>query len=821
MASQTLLPGFRLYQSANASGAEIRSNFIVRLHEFDIIMNDIRRNPMKGSVQHFLLIGRRGSGKSTLLRRVQEEIESDEILNKQFININLAEEQADIYRLFDLWEKVLESLKDAGIEAETPVWEDNADYTKQLGEAIHNAVTRSNKKIILLLDNIDRIFENMGDEASLIREYLLNHDDIKIIGGSTKMTEDFWQYNKPFYQFFRVLELKPLTREEVTELLEHWSKTQGLPELEEFIHTKKGQIESVRLLTDGLPRTLQFFVSILLNRKEQNSYDYLKQIMDYVTPLYQERLNLLPAPHRKIVLQMAFIWEAAGTKQIAELCRLESKLVSANLKQLVEKGIVEKKNTRSKNHLYRISERFFNLWLIFTQGSPVERKKAKCLTIFLENFYSVDDIKRLTSEHLSILVNGKIEPNHAALFTKALAHSKHISLREREQLIEKTLRLNNLDPAIKQQLPEKVSDIFSKVVSLTKSHKIKEAIQLLQEIEQEDGAKYFLLQLLHLQNNDKNKAAKSIHKVITAPNTLELAASIEKVQHELDNMFEGYPSTDLIEYLYLSAAENREQQAQYKLAKFYIRQKENTKAITILKKEAKNKRVEQNLLIGTAFLEETKFAEAEEFLLKAVKKGDPKAKIALAKVFEKQKRYSEAETLLRECIEAGNIEAIGALVNILVLNGGNKEEIINLVASGAEKDDGNCLVFSGVFHIANNDFNGAEKAYLSAIEKGNKEAIFYLGRLYYDHTLQKEKALAIVEQHSFYFAHGLAILAWNGKFQLLEELLTKAINSDEGNSETVQYTFTELLVHHQKQLIKTMFNHPDFGERLKTVLLPR
>jgi DNA-binding transcriptional regulator GbsR (MarR family) len=309
-----------------------------------------------------------------------------------------------------------------------------------------------------LLDNIDRIFENIGDDASLLREYLLNHDDIRIVGGSTRMTEHFWKYNQPFYQFFRVLELKALTAGEVRTLLLNWSEQFNIPQLKTFVETRSGQLEAIRLLTDGLPRTLQYFVNILLTNAQDTSYEYLRHVMDSVTPLYQERLNSLPSSQRKIVLQMAFIWEATGTGKLAEVTRMNNNVISAQLKQLSDKGIVEKVETGSKNHLYRLTERFFNLWLIFTQGNPGEKRRAKYLTIFLENFYDAEQIHVLAKEHLDAQDKGTLSASKAVPLTKALAQSNHIKSALREQLIAKTLQLKGIDDDIKKN-KERVKDI--------------------------------------------------------------------------------------------------------------------------------------------------------------------------------------------------------------------------------------------------------------------------------------------------------------------------------------------------------------------------
>jgi TPR repeat protein/energy-coupling factor transporter ATP-binding protein EcfA2 len=818
MANNMLLPGFRLYQTANATGEEIRDNFIVRLHEFDIIMNDVRRNPMKGSVQHFLLLGRRGSGKSTLLRRIQEEIESDSALQKKFTAINLAEEQADIYRLFDLWEKVLESLKESGMEVEIPQWKENAGYTQELAVAIHKAIAKSKKKVILLLDNIDRVFENLVDEAALLREYLLNHDDIRIIGGSTRMTEEFWQYNQPFYQFFRVLELKPLTSGEVMKLLQHWSKTQELPELEEFIKTKRGQIESIRILTDGLPRTLQFFVSILLDRKEQNSYEYLKQIMDYVTPLYQERLNHLPAPHRKIVLQMAFLWEGVGAKQIAEACRLEAKLVSANLKQLQDKGLVQKLETKTKNHLYRLSERFFNLWLIFTQGSPVEKKRARCLTVFLENFYTIQDIKRLAKEHLNILTAKGIDPNHAAIFTKALAQSKYISLRERDWLINGTLALENIDPQLKQQLPESISSLLKKSMELIDRKGINEAIKLIEEIEQEDGVKYFFLSILYGSAGNKKNSKASLQKAFNVSDLSEMAQFLEYLQGTDDDFFRDLDFNKLLESLYLAASKKGVKDAMYNLGKLYLKQRKFKEAEAILVKISKERNIDGFRFIGSLLANEKMFDEAEKYLLKAIRSGDNDAKTILGDVYFQQKKYHEAEVILQERVNEGDSAAMNKMGELLMLANGNFSKAEKYLKMGAEKGDISCIAKLGLFYWKNNDVKLAETYFLEACEKKSIEAYIYLAIFYYNEAMEKVKSLGLTQKVHPSFPRKLSIQAWNGKLEYLETELILLI-SDNNNS-FLQDEIKQLLVHHQKNLIKKMFHHKEFGASLKEKYLP-
>jgi TPR repeat protein/ribosomal protein S25 len=505
-----------VYQTANSDYQTVKNNFVIRKAEYSTIIDAIINKKTKDPLQHELILGRRGSGKSTLLKRIEIEIVENPELNKKFISINLAEEQAGIYRLFDLWEQVIYELNkqnnfDINITDYNNFDTDQA-YTRHLFALIQQSCTKNDKRIVLLLDNFDRIVENFTDDGSLLRETLINYNSIQIIAGSTRMDEHFWKYDKPFYDFFRTHKLEALSREEVNTLLTHWSLVLNMDSLKGFVMNNPGKIENIRILTDGLPRTLQFFIQIVLQKSESTTYDYLKKTMDNASPLFQERLINLTPQLRKIVYEMAFIWEACTTKQLVEKAKMESKLISANLKTLVEKGIVDKIETNKKQHLYRISERFFNMWLIVTQGNPDQKRKAKWLSIFLENWYDASDFRKLATEHIAQLTDGKADWKSNLLFSKGLCQSKYISVQERDTIIELTERLKaNRVENFLIELPEKYEDIAAQIQEFFEKKEYNKVIEIAESIENEDdGIKFFILGLSYA-NLQKISLAESFY----------------------------------------------------------------------------------------------------------------------------------------------------------------------------------------------------------------------------------------------------------------------------------------------------------------------
>lgn len=501
-----------LYQNANSSPEAIKRTFLIRIAEFELIMDDIRSRMKGGPMQHELILGRRGSGKSTLLRRIQIEIDEQPDLAEHLVAINLAEEQNAIYRLSDLWYEVLGELaihfKVKLDLAAFDTFEDNQAYTRYLYGEIHRLLQANQKRVVLLLDNLDRILENFDDDAHLLRETLLNFQDIQLIGGSTRMSEHYWRYDKPFYDFFRRHHLPGLTFEDIHRLLNAWAAEMKLPKLQDYALRHRGRVEAIRILTDGLPRALQYFIQVLLHDSELYGFDYLRKVMDKATPLYQERLNSLTPPQRKIVQEIAFCWEAAPTKTLVERCRMESKTISSFLKQLDHFGIVETLSTGKKNHLYRLSERFFNMWLIVTQGNPDQKRRAKYLTLFLEAWYEPEALKNLAEKHLSALKEGKMSFDKALVLSKGLAQSKYIGIIERDKLIGHTLALKPED--VKEtELPRTASEIFEGFEGLLKSGQYIQMLKKLEEIENEgDGAKFYLQALCYDYLNNGKEAER-------------------------------------------------------------------------------------------------------------------------------------------------------------------------------------------------------------------------------------------------------------------------------------------------------------------------
>ena len=131
---------------------------------------------------------------------------------------------------------------------------------------------------------------------------------------------------------------------------------------------------------------------VLLDNPHGTALDDLEKVLDKVTPLYKHRMDSLPLQQRRIIDVIAKKWDAASAKEIAAEIRdygkkLPTKLISAQLAQLERNNIIEKKGTTTKNHLYQLRERFFNIWYLMRNGDRRDRERVAWLAKFLEMWY--------------------------------------------------------------------------------------------------------------------------------------------------------------------------------------------------------------------------------------------------------------------------------------------------------------------------------------------------------------------------------------------------------------------------------------------------
>jgi len=450
---------------------EFLSRFVVRNYEFHEIFDDIKSMDFNVANQHYIIIGQRGQGKTTLLRKIMLEVNKDEKLSKFLLPVKFAEEQYQIRSLCRLWEEIADYLQTIHEDEFEDILDnlekhfEDDDYELKCFSYLEAVLKSKNRKLLLLIDNIDELLGKLKEkEQRQLREILLTSSSFVIVGGSTKMLEQHFDYKKPFFEFFKIVKLQGLNRDESLSFLRAIGVAEQKEKIEAIIKNEPQRIETLRRLTGGVPRTLVMLFDIFLD-EDGNAFEDLLKILDEATPLYKHRMDDLPPMLQDIVHAIAINWDGMLTKEIAKKTKLASKVVSAQLKQLEKYQLIESESV-GKNKIYKIQERFFNIWYLMRHGRKKDRQKVEWLVKFLVSWCNQYELENRSKKLIELIKENKVSESYAFHMSEALGYAGI------DMVIE-----SNMKTSVKDYL-ESISSKFSNELSKSDIELLTEASEL-------------------------------------------------------------------------------------------------------------------------------------------------------------------------------------------------------------------------------------------------------------------------------------------------------------------------------------------------------
>lgn len=425
-----------LYHAGKTDEATFKAGFSIRLKEFAGIMDNLHKQKKK-PLQHFLITGKRGMGKSALLRRIYIEAR-EKPLSGKLIAVLLSSEQYKLSRLYKLWEDVIKHLSanNPALAGKREKLSEEKNYEEHVIHIIIDYLHEQNKTLLLLIDNFDRFMEKLSSkEQHTLREILIQYP-VQIIGNAVFYDEHFFRYDKPFYDFFKPVHLRSLNKDEAEKFIQKLADNESIENFDETLQNQKSKIETLRILSGGVPRTLVILLHIVSKKNSGDIVDYLNEMLEQVTPLYQDRMKALSSQQQEIMHHLAIHWDRTSAGELAKEMRLPSKSISAQLSQLEDIGYINKITTSKRNHFYEIDERFFNIWLLMSEASVYDTKRVIWLTKWLDMFYESKELE----EYAMFCYDGlkKTKPANRFLIMQALSKSSKLDSKLRDRLVHET-----------------------------------------------------------------------------------------------------------------------------------------------------------------------------------------------------------------------------------------------------------------------------------------------------------------------------------------------------------------------------------------------
>ncbi len=423
-----------LYNPDWLSDEALVTNFVARREDFVFLRDELARAPVKGTVQHYLLVGMRGAGKTTMLKRLAVAIRRDDDLKDHLIALSFPEELYQVKCLADFWWAACDALLDELDHLKLHEQADHLDLAieqaKSGADTALNLLLKTCEKMarrpVLLVDNLDLIFQRIDKSGRKLkdphaaaywelREALSTANAPIVIGGTVRLSEPFTDYDKAFYDFFIPKRLGKLALDEVLHVLERLADAQGVPEVKQRLQDRPSRIEALFELTGGNPRALGLIFELLRSGPGGRAVEDFERLMDITTPYYKARFEDMSEQAQVVMHALAVRRPGDGSSlrfghtaaEIGQHAGLPTGTVSAQMDIMVREGLVEKSAAHGRTQ-YRIAEQLFRLWLQMRSTRRV-RQNVIGLTEFLEAMFDFDELQsRIVDEPASPLADAKL-----------------------------------------------------------------------------------------------------------------------------------------------------------------------------------------------------------------------------------------------------------------------------------------------------------------------------------------------------------------------------------------------------------------------------
>ncbi len=372
------------------SDEEIIRQFVVRQRELGVVLDILRRNIKAFFYQPVLVVAPRGQGKTMLLARVAAALNTDTELSEHFLPVRFMEESHEIFNLEDFWLETLfylarESAEhDSGLAQE--LQEAHADLVKRWNEealvdharaTVLEAADRLGKKLVLMVENIQDLYENVNDDFSRqLGGTLQSESQIVLLATATSRSGGADDVEQPFLELSRTIDLEPLDTEECRRL---WKVISG-----EDVSGR--DIRPLEILTGGSPRLLVIVGGFARSRSLSQLLEEVVQLIDDHTEYFRGHLEALAKTERRVYLAAVDLWRPSSTGEIAERARMDVRTVSALLGRLVDRGMVTVERI-GKKRLYVAAERLYSIYYKLRRERD-EAAVVSSLIHFMAVFYS-------------------------------------------------------------------------------------------------------------------------------------------------------------------------------------------------------------------------------------------------------------------------------------------------------------------------------------------------------------------------------------------------------------------------------------------------
>ncbi len=371
------------------SDEEVVEQFVVRKHECDSILEVLQDNIESPSCQHILITAPRGRGKTMLLARIAAEIRTKNEFSKHLMAVRFMEENQEISTIADFWLETMFHLAQE-TAAQYPAlaaqlrstYEDlSRQWREQTLEeraraTVLGTADQLGKKLVLMVENLQSLENLDKDFGWKLRSILQSEPQVILLASATNRFKGLDDASQPFFELFRIIDLKPLTTEECGCL---WQVISGAS-------VREREIRPLQIMTGGNPRLLVIIAGFAQHRSLRQLMEELVTLVDEHTEYFRGHLEVLAKTERRVYVAVLDLWQPSKPGEIADRARLDVRTVSTMLGRLINRGAVIVEGS-GKKRLYSAVERLYSIYYKLRRERD-EAAVVQNLIRFIVTFYN-------------------------------------------------------------------------------------------------------------------------------------------------------------------------------------------------------------------------------------------------------------------------------------------------------------------------------------------------------------------------------------------------------------------------------------------------
>ncbi len=417
---------------------ELQATFVGRQPLLDSLIAGLEKEVDKPHHQHIILIGPRGIGKTHILSMVYFKVKQDTKFLSQWLPIQFPEEVFGITNLrkffLRILEEVIKATNDPVLSTTNVTEEDDAEGIYAF---LKDYLNTCNKKILLLIDNIDEILSLLSKlEANRLRDILMNDRYFLIYGGAITIFDEIMREDNPFYQFFKIEDVPELKEKDFEELLRRRLNLD-----ERVLDTDISyRLKALYRLTGGNPRLLLILYQLLTSGLN-DIISCLNGLLDDLTPYFLQKMNKLSPQQKEIIETIAKSEKPISPTEIAKKTKLEVSVVTSQVSRLLDmRCIVKVKPSYLRNVIYyEIGDRIFGIWFQMRTGGR-EEQRILFLVTFFQIWYNEKEIRDEIKDKEELLDYLKEALNHIV--------KREEEIPTRFQMVRSKIDIGQLDEAL-------------------------------------------------------------------------------------------------------------------------------------------------------------------------------------------------------------------------------------------------------------------------------------------------------------------------------------------------------------------------------------